>query len=466
MPFTYHLATRTTSPCYYVRITGTAAAPVIEAQVAIEASGGAHGIFSTDGGATLWVVGTQTLMTCHRSVDDGATWEDKQTDVYRPAAHVPQCWCVGGFQDDPSVCLSSAPSFGGAGWCKLNETNQLFELKQAAGDRTYSIWADEFTGIMYAIDGFYPATFSRLWYSSDRGASWTADATVPFLDFAAAQDVVTDPRNGRIYIAAPSGFPDPTGVTVFRSEAVGGPWTKEFILVGTLQQGYGRELCCDETGAVWLRVLNGGTGHQVYRRDPGTGTWALSLQGTTGACGCLWVIDSENVLASIAGRLHFYDGTIWHSYQTLTDLGLGFIGEFNGMWAPNPPSIASVVGPVSTKGGELLTAVLSNAAGLAGLPMAAYFGPLGTTADPGCYFGQGLGYTGASADGLTVQVTAPPTAKTAAAKLTIVVDGNTLVSPAINVVERNWPGALHQMRRNFSPWAAMGARRLDSEDLE
>ncbi len=135
------------------------------------------------------------------------------------------------------------------------------------------------------------------------------------------------------------------------------------------------------------------------------------------------------------------------------------------------PAVGSVVGPdgtarVSSKGGELLTAALVSSVGFAGLPMQAYFGPLGTAADPPCYFGQGLGYTGASADGLTVQVTAPPTTKTAAAKLTIVVDGNTLVSPATEVVERTWPAAQFTMRRNFPPWAGVGARRLTLEDLE
>jgi hypothetical protein len=131
-------------------------------------------------------------------------------------------------------------------------------------------------------------------------------------------------------------------------------------------------------------------------------------------------------------------------------------------------AVSSVVGPdgtarVSTKGGDLLE-VAGKFQAL--MPMQAYFGENGDGSDTPCYFGQGYGYSGMSADGTTVTVIAPPHPKSTTAYLTLVVDGKTLVSPAIDVVERNWPGKIHRSRASFAPWNALGARRLSEEGLD
>lgn len=131
-------------------------------------------------------------------------------------------------------------------------------------------------------------------------------------------------------------------------------------------------------------------------------------------------------------------------------------------------AIAGVVGPtgeslVSTKGGEVLT-VTGNWP--SGLTLTAHLGYVGDSSDPPCYFGFGEGYSGTSetvSGNEVVQVVAPPLEK-GSATLTLVADQE--ITFPVTVVERNWPGALHQMRRNFPPWKALGARRLDSEDLE
>jgi hypothetical protein len=133
-----------------------------------------------------------------------------------------------------------------------------------------------------------------------------------------------------------------------------------------------------------------------------------------------------------------------------------------------PQSITSVTGPdgtarVSTKGGDQLAVVGVFAAGL---PMTAHLGLVGDATDPPCYFGQGVGYTGASADGLTVEIIAPPRPATDSAILSIVVDGETLNFGPVEVVERNWPSVVFNARRNFPPWSAVGRRRLELEELE
>jgi len=97
--------------------------------------------------------------------------------------------------------------------------------------------------------------------------------------------------------------------------------------------------------------------------------------------------------------------------------------------------------------------------------LAVHLGALGTTADPPCYGLQGNGYSPHSEDGVTVEFASPPLAK-GAADLTIVDGVTTLTYTPIQVVERNWPGVGFISRRQQQPWGAVGARRLELEDLE
>lgn len=115
--------------------------------------------------------------------------------------------------------------------------------------------------------------------------------------------------------------------------------------------------------------------------------------------------------------------------------------------------------PISTAGGETIT--ISGEFVLT-YPVRVHLGPLGTTEDPLCYGGQGLGYECLSLDGVTLQCISPPLPKGTA--IATVTDGEVTQSlGAISVVERNWPGKLHPTRKSFSPWVALGARRLEEE---
>lgn len=116
---------------------------------------------------------------------------------------------------------------------------------------------------------------------------------------------------------------------------------------------------------------------------------------------------------------------------------------------------------ISTSGGESMVA--RGLFTLSGVQI--HLGPLGTNQDPLCYGGQGRGYSPASEDGVTLRFASPPLAK-GTMTLTVVDGATTLNLGSIKVIERSWPDALHNMRRNFAPWKALGARRLDLENLE
>lgn len=116
---------------------------------------------------------------------------------------------------------------------------------------------------------------------------------------------------------------------------------------------------------------------------------------------------------------------------------------------------------IPTSGGGLIVAV-----GLfTRAPLAAHLGPLGTIVDPPCYGGSNRGYAPRSDDGVTVQFAAPPLAK-GAVGLTVVDGVITLGPEALDVVERNWPHKVFDCRRRFPPWAGVGDRNLEFEDLE
>lgn len=132
-------------------------------------------------------------------------------------------------------------------------------------------------------------------------------------------------------------------------------------------------------------------------------------------------------------------------------------------------SITTVTAPdgvsrVTTRGGIELSVV---GVFTVGALMRAYLGTTGSVADEPCYFGPGLGYTGgSSADGTTVTVVSPILELSGSVTLTIVVDGDTLTKGGIAVIEHPWPKAVFSIRRNFPPWAAVGRRSLDLEDIQ
>ena len=349
MSFIYHLVSNGSAHCRYVRISGTAAAPVVEAEVVLiptSVTNITYGLWSPDGGATLWVIGEDNFATPDlslvvvRSTDGGATWTNRQAAL-PPITGRHTVRAIGGFAGDQSVVLGIETPFGNDNFSKLNLGTDNFDIAQGLGGshRPNSVWAVEGTDTVY---GTVATVATNLWRSLDRGASWGADATYLTGMTGRPWHVVTDPRDGRIYTLGYTSF------SVCRHGVWGGPWVNDPVFPASTQidTPEGRTLGCDETGAVWAFLTNSSLGHQVYRKDPGTGIWSLSLQGATGNRGGLWVIDSQNILCSIANYLHFWDGAIWHSYHCTIDLGLTD-QMYRGIWGtggPKPPARVQLPG--------------------------------------------------------------------------------------------------------------------------
>lgn len=116
---------------------------------------------------------------------------------------------------------------------------------------------------------------------------------------------------------------------------------------------------------------------------------------------------------------------------------------------------------ISAAGGETIT-VTGTFSTIT--PVTVHLGPLGTSSDPLCYGGQGLGYEALSLDGITISVITPPLEK-GSVSLTVVGTGAGTIG-GIAVIERNWPGKLHRVRRLFTRWTAVGRRDLQEESSQ
>ena len=345
----WHLSSYSNPP-RYVRLSGPASAPVVEADVVVNAAAGANdttrGIYSPDGGQTIYIVGGDAVTDAQSntfllSTDGGATWTNKSADVWRPGANIPSGLGISGFSGDQSILACVETAFAGSGFFKYNTVAETLD-RTGVPNHAYcnSIWAVPGTNYVYAVDFADPGNRS-LWYSDDRGATWQQDLSYVTLGAGdGALHVVTDPRDGLIWTAAGRG-----GMIQFRYGYLGGGWTLEAPFAGAPQLREGRVLCCDETGAVWF--FNN-TDSKLYRRDPTSGVWASPLTTAGGARGGLWVVDSENILLSGGnGHLYIWDGSSWYTYLAVADLGLT-AGSYWAVWgvgdaAPGCPD--SIISP-------------------------------------------------------------------------------------------------------------------------
>jgi len=330
----------------YVRLSGPASAPVVEADVVVNTEVNAgpttFGIWSVDEGATLWICGPTNVTLGRanqwlRSTDGGATWVNKSQNLQSLVLS------IGGFAGDPAL-VSGVEAWGTAGAYLYNVPGDVWNKQQATADYGNSIWAVPGTDIVYMVAG-NEATNQTLWYSLDRGVSWAQDASYTSDAGAGTLQVVTDPRDGLIWTASPNGK--------FRYGYRGGGWTVETPFAFTTTRLEGRSLCCDETGAVWF--FNP-TDSKLYRRDPTSGVWASPLTTAGFHHGGLWVVDSENImLCGGNGRIYIWDGSSWYTHLAVADIGLTE-SKYFGVWgvgdaAPGcPDSIIIPADPIVTGG--------------------------------------------------------------------------------------------------------------------
>lgn len=117
--------------------------------------------------------------------------------------------------------------------------------------------------------------------------------------------------------------------------------------------------------------------------------------------------------------------------------------------------VDSVEGDLTERGGHQLT--------LNGL-FAVDVGLEITLAGRPCYGGANKRYSPSSDDGVTVEFASPPLSEAGYKTLEVTGPGVS-ASFQMTVFERTWNQTELETRRNHPPWAALGARRLEDEDL-
>lgn len=95
-------------------------------------------------------------------------------------------------------------------------------------------------------------------------------------------------------------------------------WDESQAFWGNIEGFGGRNIGCDETGAIWLGMYHSVTNIvQVHRRDPATGVWALSNTFSGGVRGgALYVVDSGLVVVGGGTMIGVWNGSVWKEYDT------------------------------------------------------------------------------------------------------------------------------------------------------
>jgi hypothetical protein len=124
-------------------------------------------------------------------------------------------------------------------------------------------------------------------------------------------------------------------------------------------------------------------------------------------------------------------------------------------------------GSVGSDGGYPITVVYDVPTFPPGGALEVFLGVAGDDTDGPCYGGEGLGYFPKSEDGETLVIITPPQDAGSGKILSWRVAGGG--APAsigtVEVIERNFAFLSYQIRRLFPPWASVGARRLELEDI-
>lgn len=441
-----------------IKITGPPDAPVAATTPQLGTSGEFYNIASADN-IDIWAGGWGTVapqperdIGLWRSQDGGDSWAD--ASALLPDGHD---------QNMSALFATTSPNvvYGGgrrtndtANFCMVEWDGAIWTGRGNMGQvEPGQIWAS-------APNDIYVAGITnqgRLWWWN--GVIWQRDDTIPFAHQVRAVFGVSPTEVYMWKHIAPLG--------VYKGTF--GAWVLDFpsALVRTSLDGNG--LWCSPGGDVYFFACDGAWAY-IYKKPAG-GVWALdytSLVPTTIAGGIYGVSDTD-ITACFAGHLIRGDGKgNWWEWDIVADLGLppASHGSLRGVWGWKTPFEVTAVDKtlISTVGGETITAMGKFPTDSV---MQAYLGPLGTSGDPPCYGGLGLGYNILSLDGTTVQFASPPLAK-GDVGLTLIWGSNTSGLPvgALHVVERSWPSKMHRVRGSFAPWKALGARRLGEENQE
>ncbi|MBT8430098.1 MAG: hypothetical protein KJN79_09330 [Gammaproteobacteria bacterium] len=365
-----------------------------------------------------------------------------------------------------------------------------------------AIWCDPTGQYVWASTGS-----NSIWYSGDYGATWNdvwsqipidldANWRVPWFDLP-----WVDPNSGSFFTGAVWGldsgdvycsisfkyapFLTYTMASIIKHDS--GGWHEVCQRVGYplaardyLGIGDGPPSRLGATPGMWSDGINhyagslsgGGVDMQAWRAIPhpsfestteqivSSGDVAGFLSVPDGRCIMgledVAVIAADNSTSGQSAHVFFSDD----GFDSYTDMTLPWATSQNGLqcltvFGAGVGVEALQGGPITERGGHLLTAV-------GAFPTGEDFA-ITIDGEP-CYGGQGFGYSPRSLDGTTIEFVSPPVALGAQKVVDIATTSGSLIA-SVDVIERSWGSAEHEAHRDHPPWAAVGKRILDLEDL-
>lgn len=357
MAYEYFLATTFE---YFRKVVGSANNPSnpTNAQNPPGVAGGAAGFFSAwsqDGldlwfGGDAWTSPESDSSTLWRSQNGGSIWTNEYTK--HPDGGSGEIYDFWGFGSGTNLWACGDVSSGnskilkwtGSTWSAASPGGFDFG---ASSRRTNSLWGTS-ASEMYCVS----KTAAGNSLMRNLGAGWVGEGVgAGSLRAALVSDGGGDPiaitgdgTNLWVWCQTPS----LGGYNVYRG-VYGGPWAYETASWSTSfahDFAAGKILMADELGAIWL-FGSYPSGYEVHRRNPTSGTWALSRQlvASVGAVGGIFVTSSESILVASTNYISMYDGSSWYDYNTNSRWGWVLGDRAVGIWGYN--SAIPVVSTVS-----------------------------------------------------------------------------------------------------------------------
>jgi len=285
---------------------------------------------------TVWLGGLEDHVdinlanTFWRSLDGGATWTN-MTSAH-PYGSYGYVYSIFGFDADNLWACGDVWNTSASIVMKWNTGTSVWNTvyNYGAGVRQVNcLWGR-------AVNEMYCVTFNGgvSCLLRETGGGWTAEAG----GAGSLNTVINTGHTGKpvtivgdathLYVWT---YTVPAGVVyeVYRGTFNGTDWAveaKSWASTSRFDPLKGRNIGCDETGAIWLSMSNVANVIEVHRRDPGTGVWALHggpfTDASSNNCANLVVIDSSNVFVFGGSSICVWNGTTWT--ETLTADIVGF----------------------------------------------------------------------------------------------------------------------------------------------
>jgi len=310
------------------------------------AAGGANGFYSlfTFDGEDVWLGGTNwnpdiaLSNTFWRSIDGGANWTNESSK--HPDGKDGLVFSIWGVDGEMWACGQTY--FGFDRIMKYNTGTGNWDSEHVFVGAAWPncVWGPS-SSEMYCVSASF-AVADKLWQQT--GGGWAAEGA----GAGSLQTVLNTGQTGWPVSLVGDGTKlyawcgtDTTGYEIYSGTFNGTDWVKETRAWNSGRQFnniLGRNIGCDETGAIWLGMFETATNNvEVYRRDPITGVWALSHvfdRVTVNNGGALWVADSGLVVVGGGNLVGVWNGATWTDYTTSD-----FVGWSDTYMQPSPYAI-------------------------------------------------------------------------------------------------------------------------------